>query len=42
MHFTQPPARYSEALLIKTLDDIKVGRPSTLAPTIATILARKL
>ena len=39
-HFTQPPARYSEALLIKTLDDIKVGRPSTLAPTIATILAR--
>ena len=33
-HFTQPPARYSEATLIKTLEEIGVGRPSTYAPTI--------
>jgi len=39
-HFTQPPARYTEALLIKTLEDIGVGRPSTYAPTITTISAR--
>lgn len=39
-HFTQPPARYTEAMLIKTLEDIGVGRPSTYAPTITTIQAR--
>ena len=39
-HFTQPPARYSEATLIKTLEDIGVGRPSTYAPTLAIIQAR--
>jgi DNA topoisomerase-1 len=39
-HFTQAPPRYSEALLIKTLEDIGVGRPSTYAPTITTINAR--
>ncbi|MCD8215423.1 MAG: type I DNA topoisomerase [Clostridiales bacterium] len=39
-HFTQPPARYTEALLIKTLEEIGVGRPSTYAPTISTITAR--
>ena len=33
-HFTQPPARYSEATLIKTLEENGVGRPSTYAPTI--------
>ncbi|WP_317366764.1 type I DNA topoisomerase [uncultured Tyzzerella sp.] len=39
-HFTQPPARYTEATLIKTLEEIGVGRPSTYAPTISTITAR--
>lgn len=39
-HFTQPPARYTEASLIKTLEELGIGRPSTFAPTIATILAR--
>ncbi len=39
-HFTQPPARYTEALLIKTLEEIGVGRPSTYAPTIGTLTAR--
>ncbi|MGL4790607.1 MAG: type I DNA topoisomerase, partial [Anaerotignaceae bacterium] len=39
-HFTQPPARFSDASLIKTLEEIGVGRPSTYAPTLATILAR--
>ena len=39
-HFTQPPARYSEATLIKTLEEIGVGRPSTYAPTIETIQKR--
>ncbi|MEA5085212.1 MAG: type I DNA topoisomerase [Lachnospiraceae bacterium] len=39
-HFTQPPARFTDASLIKTLEEIGVGRPSTYAPTIATILAR--
>lgn len=39
-HFTQPPPRYTEASLIKTLEELGIGRPSTFAPTIATILAR--
>ncbi len=39
-HFTQPPPKYSEASLIKTLEELGIGRPSTFAPTIATILAR--
>ncbi len=39
-HFTQPPARYTEAALVKTLEENGVGRPSTYAPTISTILAR--
>ncbi|HIX65982.1 MAG TPA: type I DNA topoisomerase, partial [Candidatus Anaerotruncus excrementipullorum] len=39
-HFTQPPARYTEASLIKTLEEKGIGRPSTYAPTITTILAR--
>lgn len=39
-HFTQPPARYTEAALVKTLEENGVGRPSTYAPTITTILAR--
>lgn len=40
-HFTQPPARYSDASLIKTLEEMGIGRPSTYAPTISTIMARK-
>ncbi|MBI2041646.1 MAG: type I DNA topoisomerase [Candidatus Nealsonbacteria bacterium] len=39
-HFTQPPARYSEASLIKALESEGVGRPSTYAPTISTIQER--
>lgn len=39
-HFTQPPARFTDASLIKTLEEIGVGRPSTYAPTLTTILAR--
>lgn len=39
-HFTQPPARYSEATLVKALEEQGVGRPSTYAPTIATIQDR--
>ncbi len=39
-HFTQPPARYNEASLIKTLEELGIGRPSTYAPTISTITAR--
>lgn len=39
-HFTQPPARYTEATLIKSLEENGIGRPSTYAPTIATITSR--
>ena len=39
-HFTQPPARYTEASLIKTLEELGIGRPSTYAATIDTILTR--
>lgn len=39
-HFTQPPGRYTEASLIKTLEEMGIGRPSTFSPTIGTILAR--
>ena len=39
-NFTQPPSRYTEASLIKTLEELGIGRPSTYAPTIATILSR--
>jgi DNA topoisomerase-1 len=39
-HFTQPPGRYTEASLIKVLEELGIGRPSTFAPTIATILSR--
>lgn len=40
-HFTQPPAHYTEALLVKTLEELGIGRPSTYAPTITTIIARR-
>jgi len=40
-HFTSPPPRFSEATLIKTLENYGIGRPSTYAPIISTILARK-
>ncbi|MBI4240044.1 type I DNA topoisomerase [Candidatus Uhrbacteria bacterium] len=39
-HFTKPPARYSEATLVKTLEEFGIGRPSTYAPTIGTIIER--
>ncbi|MEG0306884.1 MAG: type I DNA topoisomerase [Clostridium sp.] len=40
-HFTQPPARFSEATLVKTLEENGIGRPSTYAPTISTLLGRQ-
>jgi len=40
-HFTQPPARYSEASLIKKLEELGIGRPSTYASIIGTIISRK-
>ncbi|MBQ3078126.1 MAG: type I DNA topoisomerase [Clostridia bacterium] len=40
-HFTQPPPRFTEASLIKTLEENGIGRPSTYAPTITTILTRE-
>jgi DNA topoisomerase I len=40
-HFTQPPAHYTEATLVKILEELGIGRPSTYAPTITTILARR-
>lgn len=40
-HFTQPPPRYNDASLIKKMEEIGVGRPSTYAPTISTITARR-
>ena len=40
-HFTQPPAHYTEASLVKTLEELGIGRPSTYSPTITTIIARR-
>ena len=40
-HFTQPPAHFTEASLVKTLEELGIGRPSTYAPTITTLLARR-
>lgn len=40
-HFTQPPAHYTEASLVRALEEQGIGRPSTYAPTITTILARR-
>ncbi len=40
-HFTEPPSRYSEASLIKKLESLGIGRPSTYAPTVSTLVARQ-
>ena len=39
-HFTQPPAHYTEALLVKSMEELGIGRPSTYAPTVSTIVNR--
>ncbi|MDD2968294.1 MAG: type I DNA topoisomerase [Lachnospiraceae bacterium] len=40
-HFTQPPAHYTEASLVRSLEELGIGRPSTYSPTITTIIARR-
>ena len=40
-HFTQPPAHFTESLLVKMMEELGIGRPSTYAPTISTILNRR-
>lgn len=40
-HFTKPPAHYNEASLVKTLEELGIGRPSTYAPTITTLISRR-
>lgn len=40
-HFTQPPAHYTESLLVKTMEELGIGRPSTYSPTITTIISRR-
>ncbi len=40
-HFTQPPAHYTEASLVRAMEELGIGRPSTYAPTITTIIARR-
>jgi DNA topoisomerase-1 len=40
-HFTQPPPHYTEASMVKTLEELGIGRPSTISPTITTLIARR-